>query len=69
MGKAKETEAVEKVEKPAEPAKGLLKSSILRSKRFAARRDALSVLLKDDVFYTIPEVERILDDFMKGQVK
>lgn len=65
MGKAKEAEAV--VEK--NPVKACCKSSILRSKRFAHRRDALTVLLKDDEFYTLEQVEKILDDFMKGQVK
>lgn len=65
MGKAKEAEAV--VEKT--PVKACCKSSILRSKRFAHRRDALAVLLKDDEFYTLEQVEKILDDFMKGQVK
>lgn len=45
------------------------KSSILRSKAFSNRRDALSFLLKDGELYTLKQVEDILDKFMKGQVK
>ena len=42
---------------------------ILKSKRFANRRDALSVLLKEDEPYTMEQVEKILDDFMNERVK
>ena len=45
------------------------KDSIMRSKRFAHRRDALSFLLKDGDSYTCDEVERILENYMKGKVK
>lgn len=45
------------------------KEAILKSKRWEFRRDALSVLLKDGEEYTHQDVENILNDFMKGQVK
>lgn len=45
------------------------KESIMISKRFARRRDALSFLLKDGDSYTMDDVEKILDNYMKGRVK
>lgn len=45
------------------------KASILKSKRYSNRRDALSFLLKDDESYTLEQVDDILDNFMKGSVK
>ena len=45
------------------------KESIMISKRFAHRRDALSFLLKDGDSYTMDDVEKILDNYMKGRVK
>ena len=45
------------------------KEAILKSKRWAFRRDALSFLLEDGKEYSHQEVENILNDYMKGQVK
>lgn len=45
------------------------KDAILTCKRWRDRRDALSFLLKDGKDYTHQDVERILADYMKGQVK
>lgn len=45
------------------------KDSILKSKRWAHRRDALSFLLEDGKEYSHEDVENILDTYMKGQVK
>ena len=45
------------------------KEALLKCKRWADRRDALSVLLKDDAEYSHKDVENILNDFMKGSVK
>ena len=45
------------------------KDSLLRSKRYSERKDALKALLKPDVPYTLEQVDKILNDFMKGQVK
>ena len=44
------------------------KEQLLNSKKYADRRDALSVLLKDDKMYTISETDKILTEFMKGKV-
>ena len=45
------------------------KEAIMKSKRWIHRRDALSFLLEDGKEYTHQDVETILNDFMKGQVK
>lgn len=45
------------------------KEQILKSKRFANRKDALYVLLEDDKKYTLEEVDKILKDFYKKEVK
>ena len=44
------------------------KEQILASDRFSNRRDALSVCLEDKK-YTINEVEKTLDKFMKEKVR
>ena len=62
------TEKVEKVE-TSETVPTFFKSSILNSKRFANRRDALKVLLKEDEPYTLEQVEKILEDFYNERVK
>lgn len=45
------------------------KDQLLDSKRYADRRDALSVLLEDEKTYTQAEADTLLDGFMKGKVK
>ena len=45
------------------------KGQILRSEKYSARRDALTILLKDGCNYSLSEVDRILDEFLKGKVK
>lgn len=45
------------------------KESLVNSKRFRNERDAVTALLKDDVEYTIAEVEVIIMEYMKGKVK
>lgn len=46
------------------------KSTILNSKKYAKRRDLLSVLLKDNQTYTTGQIEKLMTDFMKkGKVK
>lgn len=44
------------------------KEQILSSKRFADRKDIVGVVLKDSVKYSIDEVEKRIEDFMKGKV-
>ncbi len=63
----KEIDSPVVVETPATPV--FSKESILKSKRWSNRRDALSFLLKDDAEYSHKDVETILNDYMKGQVK
>ena len=45
------------------------KKAILASDRYANRRDALGVILDDEKEYSTVEVDDLLDNFMKGQVK
>lgn len=63
---AKKIETAETVETVVEPT--FFKESLLKSKRYSNRRDALSFLLKDGESYTFNQVDKILDDFMKGSV-
>lgn len=45
------------------------KEAIINSKTFRISKDALNVILKDEEKYSISEVTKLLDDFMKGKVK
>lgn len=45
------------------------KIDILKSKKFIGRKDVLTVILNDEKQYTIDEVEKLIDSFMKGRVK
>jgi hypothetical protein len=45
------------------------KKQILSSKRFEDRRDAVGSILEDDKTYSIDEVEKLYEEFMKGEVK
>ena len=45
------------------------KEQILKAKKYADRRDLLSVLLMDGREYAIHEVDTLLNAFMKGKVK
>ena len=45
------------------------KSHILTFKRYANRRDLLSVLLKDDRRYTIAQVDSQIENFQKTKGK
>lgn len=45
------------------------KEQILKSKKYANRRDALGAILKDDEEYTLKKVDSLLTKFMKGKVK
>lgn len=54
---------------PAMEAPAFTKEQILRSKRYQTRRDALGFLLSDGKTYTDTEINTILENYMKGQVK
>lgn len=45
------------------------KFALVNSKRFCNERDLVSALLKDDVEYTISEVEEKIAEYKKGMVK
>lgn len=45
------------------------KDKLLKSKRFADRRDILNALLKTDKEYTIAEAEEIIKQYMEKEVK
>ena len=45
------------------------KEALVNSKRFRNERDIVSALLEDGAEYTIPEVEVMIMEYMKGKVK
>lgn len=47
---------------------GFLKANLLNSQRYRAQRDIISVLLEDDICYTLAEVDKKINQFMKGKV-
>ena len=57
------TDKIEKTEK------SFSKSQILSSKKYFDRKDLLNVILKEDKEYTLLEVNKLIDDFMKKAVK
>lgn len=44
------------------------KERVLTFKRYADRRDLLSVLLEDGKEYTFDQIDGLIDNFMKGKV-
>lgn len=54
---------------PVEAAVLFSKNQVLTFDRYANRRDLLSALLKDGKKYTIDQVDRLIQNFMKGKVK
>lgn len=67
MGNNAEVNAAET--SAAEQATTFTKAQLLKCTRYSHRKDALSVLLKDDERYTHEEVERMLKKFMNKRVK
>lgn len=45
------------------------KDKLIGSKKFANRRDVLNAVLEDGREYTIAETDKLIEDFMKGEVK
>ena len=45
------------------------KDSLVNSKRFQNKSDIVSALLKDNVEYSISEVDSMITKYMKGKVK
>ena len=62
-----ETAAASAAVKKTEPT--YTKEQVAASKRYANRRDLVSVLLEDGKAYTLAEVDALIDKFMKGAVK
>ena len=62
---AKDKTVVNEREKPAT----FTKQQLLKSKKYAEKKDLLSALLVDDRSYSMAEVEEILNKFLKGKVR
>lgn len=45
------------------------KEQLLKSKKYADRKDIVSVLLKGDQLYSFEEVDGLVKKYMKGKVK
>ncbi len=54
--------------KPADPQR-FGREQVLGSARYQGRRDLLSALLQNGGEYATAEVDRLMDDFLKGKVK
>lgn len=46
-----------------------IKSDLLKSKRYALKRDILNALLEDGKTYTIEQVDNIIETFLSKEVK
>lgn len=53
----------------AEQVSKFSKEQMISAKRYSNRKDLLHVVLKDDQLYSFEEVDKLVDDFMKGKVK
>lgn len=58
-----------KQDKEAPQAAGYTKDQIVQSSMFAQHRDVVSAFLEDDKTYTLQEVDKVIDDFLKKEVK
>lgn len=58
----------EKIETKTEE-KGYTKNTIITSKKYSNRKPLLRVLLEEGKMYTIKEVDKLIDDYMKKEVK
>ncbi len=54
---------------PDAEAASYTKDQLLRSKKYAARRDLLGALLEDGKTYTAAQVDREINQFFKRKVK
>lgn len=62
------TETVAKSEQSEQTKPVFSKEQILASDRYANRRDLVDALLANDS-YTIDTVDKLIEEYMKGQVK
>lgn len=63
----KANEVVEN-ETPKKSAPVFSKEQLIRSERYAARRDLLNALLDDNKQYTYSAVDAVLNTYLKGKV-
>lgn len=47
--------------------KKFTKNSLVNSKKYKSKKVLLQVLLKDDEKYSFKEVEKIMDEYLKGR--
>ncbi len=45
------------------------KESIMSSSKYADCKDVINILLDKDTEYSIDEVDKMIDDFLKGEVE
>ena len=62
MAKKKTEEVVEVVETPV----SYTKAQIYKSKRYMNQKDIVTVMLKDDERYTFEQVDKLIEQFLKG---
>jgi hypothetical protein len=58
-----------KISASAEMEPKFTKEALMDSRRFHHERDIVSALLKDNVEYSVPEVDAMIAEYMKGKVK
>ena len=56
-------------DKPEKAESVFSKEQLLASEKFRNRRDIVNALLLPDKQYTMKTVEKMINDYMKGQVK
>lgn len=59
----------ENVKKEKKAESRFSKEQLISSERYVKRRDLIDALLEDDRKYTIKEVDKKINEFMKGKVK
>ena len=57
------------MKKEAKPEVVFSKKQILDSKRYADKKDLITVLLDDSKSYSFEQVDSVIDKFMKEEVK
>lgn len=63
------TTNIEDSEKKAVIDNKYTKQQILKSKKYLGKQDCINALLEDNGQYTLSEVDKKINDFMKGAVK
>lgn len=60
---------VEDTEKKVVKESKYSKQQILKSKKYLDRQDLINALLNDNTQYSLSEVDKLINVFMKGEVK